>query len=195
MASLQAKPWRSKRLSWTTSSSFNTFWRDMTLTHFSFNRLLLSSLLLVLASPAHAAVTKSQDYSGDYVCKGSNETVGDYEVSVTLKKNYRNSVGGIGVYELVTETENNEYYTGQAVTNGTQIALTFKLSSAKHAEFSTGVGQFKKLPAGKWSFKNNYYEPDDSGGNYGQENCMMKNPPAKKVVKKASPVSPKAKTS
>lgn len=145
---------------------------------------LLGSLLLALTFNAHATASKSADYSGDYLCKGSNETVGDYEVSVTLKKNYRNSVGAIGVYELVTETENNEYYTGQAVTNLNQIALTFKLSSAKHAEFSTGVGQFKKLANNKWSFKNNYYEPDDSGGNYGQESCVMKMVPAKKVMKK-----------
>ncbi len=131
-----------------------------------------------------ATNSKVYDFSGEYLCKGNNEAVGDYEVSVTLKKSYRNSVGSVGVYELATETENNETYTGQAVTNGNQIALTFKLSSAKHAEFSTGTGQFQRAGQGKWTFKNNYYEPDDSGGNYGQEHCMLVKLPVKTVPKK-----------
>lgn len=153
---------------------------------------LLTTLALSLCtvSFSHAASSsKSPDYSGEYLCKGNNEAVGDYEVSLTLKKSYRNSVGAVGVYELVTETENNETYTGQAVTNGNNIALTFKLSSAKHAEFSTGIGQFQRLAQGKWAFKNNYFEPDDSGGNYGQEQCALVKLPAKVVSKKA-PVKP-----
>lgn len=152
--------------------------------HSCYLRNAVMTIMLSTSISLLAATNKALDYSGDYLCKGSNEVVGDYEVSVTLKKSYRHSVGGIGIYELVTETENNEYYTGHAVTNDNHIALTFKLSSAKHAEFSTGIGQFKKMSLGKWSFKNNYYEPDDTGGNYGHEYCVMKMINVKKPIKK-----------
>ena len=54
--------------------------------------------------------------------------------------------------------------------------MTFKLSDAKYAEFSTGMGQFTKVGKTGWSFKNDYYEPDDTGGNYGHETCTMKAP-------------------
>lgn len=160
--------------------------------------ILLSGFCLVSGLLPSLAYAKSIDFSGEYLCKGSNETVGDYEVSVTLKKSYRNSVGSMGVYELVTETVNNEYYTGHAVTNNTQIAMTFKLSAAKHAEFSTGIGQFTKQSHRKWSFKHHYFEPDDTGGNYGHEHCVMKDPVPKKPSAKTAPTtqsvtSPKAK--
>lgn len=160
---------------WFTSNIHLIFRIDMNLKHACrISSLILGNLLILGTSAAFAATVKGVDYSGEYLCKGNNEAVGDYEVSVILKKSYRHSRGGIGIYELATETENNETYTGQAVTNGNQIALTFKLSSARHAEFSTGVGQFKKVSKEKWSFKNNYFEPDDTGGNYGSENCVMR---------------------
>lgn len=117
------------------------------------------------------------NYSGSYLCKGSNLSVGEYEVNVELKLNVYNSHGKIGVYDFTTETENRFVYLGQAVTNGNQMSLTFKLKEAKHAEFSTGIAEFKKLANRRWSFKNNYYEPDDSGGNYGAETCIMQTPP------------------
>jgi hypothetical protein len=60
--------------------------------------------------------------------------------------------------------------------------MTFKLSDAKYAEFSTGMGQFSKVGKSGWTFKNDYYEPDDTGGNYGHETCTMKAAPAVKPV-------------
>lgn len=125
----------------------------------------------LLASAANVAAL---DYSGEYLCKGNNVAVGDYEVTINLKKNRRNSTAQVAVYDLVTHTENNQSYTGQAITRGNQLAMTFKLSDAKYAEFSTGMGQFRKLAKNLWSFKNDYYEPDDTGGNYGHETCTMK---------------------
>jgi hypothetical protein len=118
----------------------------------------------------------SQNYSGEYVCKGSNETVGNYEVFVTLKLNRISSYGKFGVYDFSTETENNVVYFGQAVASGNRMALTFKLSEARHAEYSTGIGEFKSIGKNRWAFQNSYYEPDDSGGNYGTEYCAMKKP-------------------
>jgi hypothetical protein len=130
-------------------------------------------LLSAFSISASAAPAMSTDYSGEYLCKGNNITVGDYEVTIYLKKNRRNSTSQISVYDLATHTENKQSYTGQAITRGKQLAMTFKLSDAKFAEFSTGLGQFTKV--GKlWSFKNDYYEPDDTGGNYGHEICTLK---------------------
>ncbi len=131
-------------------------------------------LLSSFSAPAFAAPVAALDYSGEYLCKGNNITVGDYEVTIYLKKNRRNSTSQVSVYDLATHTENKQSYTGQAITRGKQLAMTFKLSDAKYAEFSTGMGQFNKVGKTGWTFKNDYYEPDDTGGNYGHETCTMK---------------------
>ncbi|SDK38588.1 hypothetical protein SAMN05192566_1163 [Methylophilus rhizosphaerae] len=150
--------------------------------------LALLSFFSITASAAPAAT--SADYSGEYLCKGNNITVGDYEVTIYLRKNRRNSTAQVAVYDLVTLTENKQSYTGQAITRGRQLAMTFKLSDAKYAEFSTGLGQFSKV--GKlWSFKNDYYEPDDTGGNYGHETCTLKPVQAAAPAKSTTPATTK----
>ena len=124
----------------------------------------------------YAAPTfKGINYSGEYLCKGNNEAVGDYEVTVTLKLNSLNSNAKFGVYDFNTETVNSVIYFGQAVADGNRLALTFKLSKAPNAEYSTGIGEFKKIGNRRWGFNHRYYEPDDSGGNYGTEFCAMQN--------------------
>ena len=140
--------------------------------------LITLVLLSSFSWPALSAPATSPDYSGEYLCQGNNITVGDYEVTIYLKKNRRNSTAHVSVYDLVTHTENRQSYTGQAITRGRQLAMTFKLSDAKYAEFSTGMGQFSKVSKTLWAFKNDYYEPDDTGGNYGHETCTMKPVPA-----------------
>jgi hypothetical protein len=150
--------------------------------------LFISLLAGLVSSPTLVAKPSFQgnNYSGLYTCTGSNISVGDYEVLVTLKLNKLNSHGKFGVYDLITATENNVAYQGQAITTGTKLALTFKLSDANQADYSTGLGEFKKLNKGRWQFINDYYEPDDTGGNYGHEVCTMKNAPAK-LAKKNKP--------
>lgn len=151
-------------------------------------RLTALTLLTAVTCAAHAETARTIDYTGEYTCKGSNITVGDYEVTVYLKKNRRNSTAQVSVYDLVTHTENKQSYTGQAIARGRQLAMTFKLSDAKYAEFSTGLGQFNHLGKNHWSFNNDYYEPDDTGGNYGHEICSMKpgsNKPASSTAKKS----------
>ncbi len=118
---------------------------------------------------------KGTNYSGEYLCKGNNEAVGDYEVMVTLKLNSLNSNGKFGVYDFNTETVNSVIYFGQAVADGNRLSLTFKLSKAPNAEYSTGIGEFKKIGNRRWGFNHHYYEPDDSGGSYGTEFCAMQN--------------------
>jgi hypothetical protein len=144
--------------------------------------LVLSYLALSLTANA-APVFKGTNYSGEYLCKGKNDAVGDYEVIVTLKLNTLNSNAKFGVYDFNTETVNSVIYYGQAVADGNRLALSFKLSKAPNAEYSTGIGEFKKLKGRRWGFSHQYYEPDNSGGNYGTEFCAMQNaqlPPAKK---------------
>lgn len=141
------------------------------------------ALFSLFSMPVTAATTAGTDYSGEYLCKGNNITVGDYEVTIYLKKNRRNSTSQISVYDLATHTENKQSYTGQAITRGRQVAMTFKLSDAKYAEFSTGLGQFTRVSKNIWSFKNDYYEPDDTGGNYGHETCTLKPMQAPSAIK------------
>lgn len=154
----------------------------------SHSRVFIFSLLTSLVySPQLLAKPSFQgpNYSGMYFCKGSNVTVGDYEVFVTLKLNKINSHGKFGVYDLITETENNVSYLGQAITTGNKLAVTFKLSNAHQADYSTGLGEFKKANKSNWVFVNNYYEPDDNGGNYGHEVCTMQNTPKPSAAKSA----------
>ena len=151
-------------------------------------RKLVTGLVLsylVFSPPVYAAPAfKGKNYSGEYLCKGKNDAVGDYEVIVTLKLNTLNSNARFGVYDFNTETENSVIYFGQAVADGNRLALTFKLSKAPNAEYSTGIGEFKKIKGQRWGFSHQYYEPDNSGGNYGTEFCAMQNTQLPQVKRK-----------
>ncbi len=134
-------------------------------------------------------VLLKQNYSGIYECKGSNELVGDYDVKVILKLKRYSEVDSLGTYDYSTETANAVTYRGQAITFGNRMAMTYKLSDSRSAEFSTGLTELKKTAQGKWSFKNHYYESDDTGGNYGTETCLQvasMAPAAKKPKKPAN---------
>lgn len=114
------------------------------------------------------------DYSGEYTCKGKNDNVGDYEVRVTLKLNNVTSHDIYGIYDFSTETNNQATYSGQIMAKGRKFAMTFKLLSASTFEFSTGMGDFKKIDHTRWAFHSTYYEPDGNGGNFGSDYCTMK---------------------
>ena len=134
---------------------------------------------LAQAKPAFVG----QNYSGVYSCRGVNQQIGDYEVTVTLKLNRVSSYGKFGAYHYEVETVNSVIYTGQAVTNGNQLAVSFQFAEGRNTEHSTGVATIRKNSQGRWSFRKLYYEPDDSGGNYGSEYCVMNpNKAAKKVA-------------
>lgn len=130
---------------------------------------LLAFISVAQAKPAFTGI----NFSGVYECKGSNELVGSYQVTIKLKLNRISSYGKFGAYDFSTETDNAVTYRGQAVANGNRLALSYKMSEGKYAEITTGIAEMKKLSRGRWSFRNLYYEPDDSGGNYGQEDCVM----------------------
>jgi hypothetical protein len=116
------------------------------------------------------------NFSGVYSCKGANNKVGEYEVIVTLKLNRNSSHGSYAVYDLNTETENALVYKGHAIANGNRLALTFNLSDGRSAEYSTGIADMQKISSTRWAYTNHYYEPDESGGDYGSERCVMQKP-------------------
>jgi hypothetical protein len=119
------------------------------------------------------------DFSGEYICKGNNASVGEYEVLVKLKLNKVTSHDIYGVYDFNTETNNQAIYSGQIMAKGRKFAMTFKLLDASTYNFSTGMGEFKKTESGHWSFQNTYYEPDGNGGNFGNDYCTIKLPQKK----------------
>ena len=116
------------------------------------------------------------NFSGVYSCKGTNNKVGEYEVVATLKLNRISSHGEFGVYDFNTETENSLVYRGQAIANGNRLALTFNLTDGRNAEYSTGIAEIQKISSTRWAYNNHYYEPDESGGDYGSEHCVMQKP-------------------
>lgn len=112
------------------------------------------------------------DYSGQYTCKGSNASVGDYEVLLSLKLNKTTSHDIYGVYDFSTAANNQAAYIGQIMATGRQFAMTFKLLGTSTENFSTGMGDFRKNDK-RWVFHNTYYEPDGNGGNFGNDYCKM----------------------
>jgi hypothetical protein len=147
-------------------------------------KLALMMALLAFTGMAQAKPAfTGQNYSGVYSCRGVNEQVGDYELSVTLKLNRVSSYGSFGAYSYEVETSNSTIYTGQAAADGNRLAISFQFTDGHTIEQSTGVALMKKNPDGRWSFRKLYYEPDDNGGNYGSEYCVMNiNKGAKKVA-------------
>lgn len=133
--------------------------------------LMIALLLLSGLSQAKPAFT-GQDYSGTYNCTGTNQQVGDYKVTVTLKLNSANSHDQFGAYHFTTETENSAMYTGQAAAYKNQLAISFTFTEGQKVEHSAGIAQMKKDKRDRWSFRNQYFEPDENGGNYGSEYCV-----------------------
>jgi len=126
------------------------------------------------------------NFSGIYSCKGSNSKVGEYEILATLKLNRAKSHDNFGIYDFTTETENDIVYKGQAIANGYKMALTFNLSNVHATEFSTGIADVSRVSSKRWAYTNNYYEPDEAGGDFGKEYCLMQKQVAisKKAKKK-----------
>lgn len=152
---------------------------------------LIGAVGLVNTAQAKPAFT-GINFSGTYACKGNNEQIGDYDVTAVLKLNRVSSYGKFGAYDFSTETDNASTYKGQAVADGLRLALSYTLTEGRSVEYSTGIAEMKKAKGNVWSFRNQYYEPDDSGGNYGFEYCVMKPAAPVKATAKAVPAKKKA---
>lgn len=144
---------------------------------------LISCCMSAFAMPPFTG----HDFSGQYTCKGNNSSVGDYEVQVTLKLNTIISHDIYGVYDFSTESNNKATYVGQIMAKGKQFAMTFKLLGDKKDWFSTGMGYFKKSEKNQWFFHNTYYEPDGTGGNFGNDYCHLNPKPKQEQPKQEQP--------
>lgn len=165
-------------------------------------KIALTIAMLALAGAAQAAgkpAFTGQNYSGVYDCNGSNDKVGDYEVTVSLKINRVSSYAKFGAYTYEVTTVNSTTYIGQAIANGNMLALSFPLKSGLNADHSIGIAKIVKNKQGHWSFRKYYYEEDNSGGNYGSEYCVLNinkafkdqaKEPAKAVPGKEQPKEP-----
>ena len=142
--------------------------------------LMVNVLGLLIGFNLSIAEAKEQfagpNFSGVYSCKGTNNKVGEYEVIASLKLNRISSHGAFGVYDFHTETENSSVYKGQAIANGYKLALTFNLSDGRNPDYSTGIADVQRISSTRWAYTNHYYEPDQNGGDYGSEYCVMKKP-------------------
>ena len=137
-------------------------------------------------SPAAAKFTGT-DYSGVYSCVGNNAKIGSYNLVVTFAINKAHSRGKLGRYDLSIETENAVTYGGQAITNGTDMALTIEIVDGSAIIFSTGIARLKALKNKRFSYVNQYYESKQitntaaatNTGNDGFETCIMQAPQGK----------------
>lgn len=154
---------------------------------------LIGAMALISNAQAKPVFT-GVNFSGTYACKGNNEQVGDYEVTAVLKLNRVSSYAKFGAYDFSTETDNSSTYKGQAVADGYRLALSYTLTEGRNVEYSTGIAEMKKIKGNIWSFRNQYYEPDDSGGNFGFEYCVMKSTAAIKPFAKPAPSKKKVES-
>lgn len=139
------------------------------------NKLFISLCLLATASIASAKPTfTGQDFSGVYDCTGDDSQEGKYTGTVTMELVPSQSLNLYSAYKFKLEVPNYGTYLGQAAAHGTNVAMHFALTNQSTKDYGTGIANFKKNKAGKWSFSKYYYEPEFKGGNYGTEECSLR---------------------
>ncbi len=158
---------------------------------------LLTILTTTLCSTSVLAATKSAgakftgiDYSGVYSCTGSNAKIGNYKLLVTFTMNKLHSHGNLGRYDLSIETENSTTYSGHAIANGADMALTIEIVDGVTSTYTTGIARLKPARNKSFSYVNRYYESNqitditqpnrekisNDIGNDGHEICVMQKP-------------------
>lgn len=139
------------------------------------HKLLISLCLLVISPITNAKPAfTGQDFSGVYDCTGDDSHEGKYTGTVTLQLVPSQSLNNYGAYTFKLEVPNYGTYLGQAAAHGNNVAMHFALADQSTKDYGTGIANFKKNKAGKWSFSKYYYEPEFKGGNYGSEECTLR---------------------
>ncbi|MEO7345335.1 MAG: hypothetical protein ABIU85_10930 [Methylotenera sp.] len=153
---------------------------DMNNTFLALVIIVVTNFLWTTNSMAASKKFTGIDYSGVYSCMGSNAKVGNYKLVATFLINKSNSHGNIGNYDLTIETENSTTYSGQAITNGKEMALTIEIIDGDNLAYSTGIAHLTPLKHQRYRYTNRYYESNlgsnrsgSDSGNYGSENCIM----------------------
>ena len=136
--------------------------------------LPLAILLLAACAGAHAKPAYTgPNLSGIYSCKGDDAAEGPYTATVTLELQPVQSTGQNGAYRFKLEVPGFGIYPGYAATQGTRAAIYFANTDPSTQDFGTGIAQFQKNKAGKWTFSKFYYQPEYKGGNRGVETCIQ----------------------
>lgn len=128
---------------------------------------LLFSTSLVSAKPAFTG----HDFSGVYDCTGDDSHEGKYTGKVTMQLVPAQSTQQYGAYTFKLEVPDYGTYLGQAAASGSHVAMHFVLTNQSTKDYGTGIANFKKNKAGKWTFVKYYFEPEFKGGNHGVEEC------------------------
>lgn len=135
-------------------------------------------ILLCMLPAATIANAKTlftgEDLSGVYNCTGDDSHEGKYTGTVTMELVPSQSLNNYAAYKFKLEVPNYGTYSGQAAAHGTNVAMHFALADQSTKDYGTGIANFKKNKAGKWSFSKYYYEPEFKGGNYGTEECTLR---------------------
>jgi len=139
------------------------------------NNLIIGLCLLAIVPIASAKPAfTGQDFSGVYDCKGDDSHEGKYTGTVTMELVPSQSMNNYGAYKFKLDVPNYGTYSGQAAAHGSNAAMHFALADQSTKDYGTGIANFKKNKAGKWSFNKFYYEPEFKGGNYGTEECTRR---------------------
>lgn len=139
------------------------------------HKLLISLCFLATAPVTYAKPAfTGQDFSGIYGCTGDDSHEGKYTGTVTMELVQSQSLNNYGAYKFKLEVPNYGTYQGQAAAHGNNVAMHFALTDQTTKDYGTGIANFKKNKAGKWSFSKFYYEPEFKGGNYGTEECTLR---------------------
>lgn len=123
--------------------------------------------------PPTMAELKAADFSGTYACTGQDALEGPYTGTVKLTRVEAHSTGNQGSYQFTLEVPGYGLYSGEAVSDGTMMAMHFALADQTTRDYGTGIARFIRTKQGKWMFNKFYYEPEFKGGNHGSELCVQ----------------------
>jgi hypothetical protein len=137
----------------------------------AFAPLLLAAFCsCAAAEPAFTGI----DFSGSYDCRGQDHQEGPYTGSVTLELVRERSTGPYGAYLFKLEVPGYGAYPGHAAARGRQMAIYFANTDPATRDYGTGIANFSRNKAGKWTFSKFYHEPEYKGGNFGRETCVQR---------------------
>ena len=136
--------------------------------------LWLTPLFFVWLSASAQSAFTGTNFSGIYDCTGQDNSEGAYTGKVTIHLVKEKSAGEYSSYQFKLEVPGFGAYPGHAAARENNMAIYFANTDASTKDFGTGIANFSKNKAGKWSFKKFYYEPEFKGGNFGIETCTAR---------------------
>ena len=135
----------------------------------------LIAALVVSTSFAAAAVTPN-DLSGTYACTGNDAGDGDFQSTLTLSVDAKNSKPNqpFNTYRTKEGTSELEKYSGEAISNNDGSVLSAYFSNNDPDQYKDeGVGSITVTQdQGKVTLQENYYEADYADGDTGSETCV-----------------------